>query len=57
MQTHIGGLFVVVYIVHIPGEAKVSDLHHVVLRHKDVSGRQVSVDTLGVGGTIASNTG
>lgn len=44
--THVGGLFVVVYIVHISGEAEVSDLHDVVLRHEDVSGRQVSVDTL-----------
>lgn len=45
-ETHVGGLFVVVYIVHVSGEAEVGDLHNVVLRHKDVSGCQVSVDTL-----------
>lgn len=45
-ETHIGGLFVVVYIVHVSGETKVGDLHDIVLRHEDVSGSQVSVDTL-----------
>lgn len=44
--THVCGLFVVVYIVHISGETEVGDLHNVVLRHKDISGSQVSVDTL-----------
>ena len=45
-ETHVGGLFVVVYIVHVSGEAEVGDLHDVVVRDEDVSGRQVSVDAL-----------
>lgn len=45
-STHIGGLFVVVYVVHVSGQTKVSNLHHVVLRHQNVPGRQVSMDTL-----------
>lgn len=45
-ETHVRGLFVVVYIVHVSGETEVGDLHNIVLRHKDVSGCQVSVDTL-----------
>lgn len=45
-ETHVRGLFVVVYIVHVSGETEVGDLHNVVLRHKDVSGCQVSVDAL-----------
>lgn len=32
--------------MHVSGETEVGDLHNVVLRHKDVSGCQVSVDAL-----------
>ena len=49
-RAHIGGLLVVVKVVHVPGQAKVRDLHHVVLRHQHVAGRQVPVDALRAGG-------
>lgn len=45
-DTHVGGLLVVVYVVHVSGQAEVGDLHDVVVRHQNVSGRQVSVDAL-----------
>ena len=44
--THIGGFLVVVDLVDSSGQAEVSDLHHVVLRHQHVPGRHVSVDAL-----------
>lgn len=44
--THVGGLLVVVDVVDVPGQAEVGDLHHVVVRHQDVPGRQVPVDAL-----------
>lgn len=44
--THVGGFLVVVDLVDSSGQAKVSDLHHVVLRHQNVSGCQISVDAL-----------
>lgn len=44
--THVGGLLVVVYVVHVSCEAEVGDFHHVVVRHQNISGRQVSVDAL-----------
>ena len=45
-QTHVGGLLVVVYVVHVSGEAEVCDLHHIVIGNQNVPGGQVSVDTL-----------
>lgn len=45
-MTHIGGLFVVVYIVHVSGQTKVSNFHHIILRHQNIPGCQVSMDTL-----------
>lgn len=45
-MTHIGGLFVVVNVVHVSGQTKVSDFHHIILRYQNVPGRQVSMDTL-----------
>lgn len=32
--------------MHVSGQAEVGDLHNVVVRHQNVSGRQVSVDAL-----------
>lgn len=45
-ETHIGGLFVVVNVVHVSGQAEVGNLHDVVVCHQNVPGRQVSVDAL-----------
>lgn len=45
-RTYIGGLFIVVDVVNVPSEAKVRDLHHIVLRHQDIPGGQVSVYAL-----------
>lgn len=45
-MTHIGGLFVVVYVVHVSGQTKVSNFHHIILRHQNIPGCQVSMDTL-----------
>lgn len=36
--THVGGFLVVVNLVDSSGQAKVSDLHHIVLCHQNVSG-------------------
>lgn len=44
--THVGGFLVVVDLVNSSGQSKVSDLHHVVLRHQNISGCQISVDAL-----------
>lgn len=45
-HTHIGRLLVVIYLMDAPGQAEVSDLHHVVLGDQDISGSQISVNTL-----------
>lgn len=45
-QTHIGGFLVVVNLVYSPGQAKVSNLHNVVLCHQNVSCCQISVNAL-----------
>lgn len=45
-MTHIGCLFVVVDVMDVSGQAKVSDLHDIALCDKDVPGGQVSVYTL-----------
>lgn len=45
-SAHICGLLVVIQVVHISGQAKVCNLHHIVLSHQHVSGSQVSVNTL-----------
>lgn len=45
-KTHVCCLFVVVYVVHVSGETKVGDFHDVVFCDEDVSGCQVSMDTL-----------
>lgn len=45
-HTYIGGLFVIVDVVHIPGQTEISDLHHVVLCHQDIPGCQIPVDAL-----------
>lgn len=47
LRTYIGRLFIVVDVVDVPGQAKVSDLHDVALCDQDVPGCQVSVYTLG----------
>lgn len=47
LMTHIGRLFVVVDVMDVPGQAKVSNLHEVALCDQDVPGCQVSVYTLG----------
>lgn len=44
--SHIGGLLVVVNVVDIPGQTKVSDLHHIIFCDQHVPGCQVSVNTL-----------
>ena len=46
METYVGGLLVVVYVVYVSGQAEVGDFHDVVVRHQNIRGRQVSVDTL-----------
>lgn len=43
---YVGGLLVVVDVVDVPRQAEVCDLHHVVLRHQNVAGGQISVDAL-----------
>lgn len=45
-RAHICGLLVIIQVVHVSGQAKVCDLHHVVLSHQHISGSQVSVNTL-----------
>lgn len=45
-STHVGGLLVVVDVVDVSGQAKVSYFHHVVLGHQDIAGGQISVDAL-----------
>ena len=45
-STYVGRLFIVVDVVDVTSEAKVRDLHHVVLRHQHVPGGQVSVYAL-----------
>lgn len=47
LRTHICGLFIVVDVVDVPGQPKISNLHDVALRNQDVPGCQVSVYTLG----------
>lgn len=47
LKTYIGRLFIVVDVVDVPGQAKVSDLHDVALCDQDIPGCQVSVYTLG----------
>lgn len=47
-RTYVGRLFVVVDVVDVSGQAEVGDLHDVTLGDQDVSGRQVSVYTLGL---------
>lgn len=44
--SYIGGFLVVVNLVDSSGQAKVGDLHHVVLSHQDVPRCQISVDAL-----------
>lgn len=46
LRTHIGRLFIVVDVMDVSGQAKVSNLHHVAFCDQDVSGSQVSVNTL-----------
>lgn len=45
-NTHVGGFLVIVNLVYPSGQAKVSNLHNVVLCHQNISGCQVSVDAL-----------
>lgn len=44
--THIGGFLVVVNLVDSSGQAKVSNLHHIVFSHQNIPGCQISVDAL-----------
>lgn len=37
-MTYIGGLFIVIDVVDVPGQAKVCDLHHIALGDQHVSG-------------------
>lgn len=46
LQTHISLADVVGVFVDVSGQTEVADLYHIVLGEQDVSGRQVSVDTL-----------
>lgn len=46
LQTHISLADVVGVFVDVSGQTEVADLNHIVLGEQDVSGRQVSVDTL-----------
>lgn len=46
LKTHIPLADVVGVFVDVSGQAEVANLDHIVLREQDVSGRQVSVDTL-----------
>lgn len=43
---HVSGLLVVVDVVDISSQAEVGDLHHVIFCDENVSGCQVSVNTL-----------
>lgn len=45
-RTYIGGLFIVVDVVDVPGQTKVGNLYDVALCDQDVSGCQVSVYAL-----------
>lgn len=45
--THISFADVVGVFVDVPGQAKVADFDHVVVREQNVSGRQIAVDALG----------
>jgi len=47
LRTYIGRLFIVVDVVDVPGQPKVSDLHDVALGDQNVPGCQVSMYTLG----------
>lgn len=44
--THIGGFLVVINMVDVSGQAKVCDLHYVVISHKNITCCQVSMDAL-----------
>lgn len=45
-NVYVCGLLVIVDVVDVPRQAKVRDLHHVVLRHQNVASSQISVDAL-----------
>lgn len=45
-RTYIGGLFIVVDVVDVPGQTKVGNLYDVALCDQDISGCQVSVYAL-----------
>ena len=45
-SAHVGGLLVVVDVVDVAGQAKVCDLHHVVVGYQDITSSQIPVDTL-----------
>ena len=49
---HISGLLVVIKVVDVPGQAKVSYLHDRVLRDQNIPGCQVSVNALDNGSTV-----
>ncbi len=45
-ETHICGLFVVIYVVDVSGQAKVCNLHNVAFRDQQIPGSQIPVYTL-----------
>lgn len=46
---HIAGFLIVVNVVDTTGQAKVSNLHHIILGDQHISGSQVPVDALRTG--------
>lgn len=46
VSTYVGGLLVVVNVVHISSQAEVCNLHHVVLSYQNIPGRKIPMDTL-----------
>ena len=46
LATHICCLLVIIYVMDISSQAKIGDLHHVVISHQNIPGSQIAVDTL-----------
>ena len=56
-NTHIGGLLIVINVVDISGQAKVSYFHHIVLSYQNIASSKISVNALNKKTKVALNTG
>lgn len=46
LKSYIGGFFVVINMMDVPGQTEVGYLHHVIFSYQDISGSQVSMNAL-----------